>query len=69
MAQSASHDMDKPLPDLRTTLETGRQAFYALRRQAAIDFPNGISLEEINEEIRKVRYDEDSKPTAPTLHP
>lgn len=34
-------------------------AFEELRRQAAINFPNGMSLEEINEEIRKARNGEE----------
>ena len=41
------------------TRETGRQAFYALRRQAAINFPEWMSLDEINAEIYKVRYGEE----------
>ncbi|MCM1164605.1 MAG: type II toxin-antitoxin system RelB/DinJ family antitoxin [Lachnospiraceae bacterium] len=39
--------------------EIARKAFEDLRRQAAINFPNGMSLEEINEEIRKARNGED----------
>ena len=35
--------------------ERARQAIKEIREKAAIDFPNRISLEEINEEIAKVR--------------
>ena len=38
------------------TREKALQAFWAIRAKAAEDFPNGISLEEINEEIQQVRY-------------
>ena len=41
------------------SMEDARSAFYALRAQAAERFPDGLSLEEINEEIRKVRYGEE----------
>lgn len=66
MAQSAP---ETPAGEIEVTRESAMRAFEAIRAKAAIDFPNGISLEEINEEIRKVRYGEDSKPAAPTLHP
>ena len=42
-------------------MENGRQAFWAIREQAKKNFPNGMTLEEINEEIRKVRYGEDDE--------
>lgn len=35
--------------------EKALQAFWTIREQAAKDFPDGMSLEEINEEINKVR--------------
>ena len=38
--------------------ERAREAFWAIREKAEIDFPNGMSLEEINEEIDKVRRGE-----------
>ncbi len=38
------------------TREGALQAFYMLREQARENFPQGMSLEEINEEIRKTRY-------------
>ena len=41
------------------TREKAMQAFLSLRSQASKDFPQGMSLEEINEEIRKARYDEE----------
>ena len=40
------------------TRSQAEQAFWALREQAAKDFPNGMSLEEINAEIAKVRNGE-----------
>lgn len=43
-------------PDV--TREKAVQAFYALRTQAAKDFPQGMTLDEINGEIHKVRYGE-----------
>lgn len=46
-------------PEPPVTREKAIQAFMALRAQAEKDFPNGMSLEEINEEIRKTRYGED----------
>jgi hypothetical protein len=33
----------------------------AIREKAAKDFPEGMSLDEINEEIRKTRYGEDDE--------
>lgn len=39
--------------------EKARQAVMAIREKAAKDFPNGITLEEINEEIRKARNHEE----------
>lgn len=38
------------------TREGALRAFYMLREQARENFPQGMSLEEINEEIRKTRY-------------
>ena len=40
-------------PDI--SREQAMQAFLALRAQAAQDFPNGMELDEINQEIQKVR--------------
>ena len=40
------------------TREGAMQAFMALRTQAGKDFPEGMSMEEIDEEIRKTRYGE-----------
>lgn len=40
------------------TREKALQAFMALRTQAKNDFPDGMSLDEINEEIRRTRYGE-----------
>ncbi len=41
------------------SLEEGRKAFYEIRREAKENGTMGMSLEEINEEIRKARYGED----------
>lgn len=35
--------------------EKAMQAFMMIRNQAAKDFPNGMEIDEIDEEIRKVR--------------
>lgn len=40
------------------TREKAMQAFLSLRAQSEENFPQGMSLDEINEEIRKVRYGE-----------
>ena len=39
--------------------EDGRRAFMALRAEARANGVQGMSIEEINEEIRKSRYGED----------
>lgn len=41
------------------TREKAMQAFLSLRAQAEKNFPQGMSLEEINEEIYKTRYHEE----------
>ena len=41
------------------TREGAMQAFMDLRAQARKNFPEGMSIEEIDEEIRKARYAED----------
>ncbi len=41
------------------TREKAMQVFKSLRTQANKDFPNGMSLDEINEEINKARNGED----------
>ena len=46
-------------PEPEVTREGAMQAFMALRNQAKKDFPEGMSIEEIDEEIRKARYGED----------
>ena len=43
----------------KETLEEFGKIFYEIRRQAKENGTMGISLEEINEEIRKARYGED----------
>ena len=48
-------------PDSEITREKALQAFTALREQSAKNFPQGMSLEEINEEIRKTRSNEEDK--------
>lgn len=40
----------------RLTREQAKQAFTDLRVQANKDFPQGMPLEEINDEIRAARY-------------
>lgn len=50
-------EITAPEPDI--TREKAMQAFLAIRKQAAKDFPQGMQLDEINEEIRKARYDEE----------
>ena len=45
-------------PKSGVTREQAMRAFLALRSQAKGDFPQGMSLDEINEEIRKARYGE-----------
>ena len=45
-------------PEPTFTREKALQAFMELREQAAKDFPDGLSLEEINAEIAKVRNGE-----------
>lgn len=39
--------------------EKAMQAFMMIRNQAAKDFPNGMEIDEIDEEIRKVRNGEE----------
>jgi antitoxin component of RelBE/YafQ-DinJ toxin-antitoxin module len=48
-------------PEPEITREKALQAFMSIREKAAKDFPNGMSLDEINEEIRKVRDGEDDE--------
>lgn len=45
-------------PEPEITREKAMQAFLSLRAQAKKNFPRGMSLEEINEEIHKTRYHE-----------
>lgn len=45
-------------PEPEITREKAMQAFLSLRAQAEKNFPQGMSLEEINEEIHKTRYHE-----------
>ncbi|MBD5525602.1 MAG: type II toxin-antitoxin system RelB/DinJ family antitoxin [Lachnospiraceae bacterium] len=46
-------------PEPEITREKAMQAFMELRLQSEKNFPEGMTLEEINEEIRKARYDEE----------
>lgn len=41
------------------TREKAMQAFMSLRGQSEKNFPQGMSLDEINEEIRRARYGEE----------
>lgn len=43
-------------PEPEVTREKAMEAFLSLRAQAEKNFPQGMSLEEINEEIRRTRY-------------
>lgn len=47
-------EISSPEPEI--TREKAMQAFFMLREQAEKDFPQGMSMDEINEEIRRVRY-------------
>lgn len=49
-------EISSPEPEI--TREKAMQAFLAIREQSARNYPDGMSLEDINEEIRKVRYGE-----------
>ena len=51
-------EIASPAPEI--TREKAMQAFMSLRTQSEKNFPQGLSLDEINEEIRKARYDEDN---------
>ena len=46
-------------PAAEITREGAMQAFTTLRAQARDNFPEEMSIEEIDEEIRKARYGED----------
>lgn len=46
-------------PEPEITREKAMQAFMELRLQSEKNFPEGMTLEEINEEIRKARYGEE----------
>ena len=49
-------------PEPEITRGKAMQAFMSLRGQSEKNFPQGMSLDEINEEIRKARYgDEDTE--------
>ena len=49
-------------PEPEITREGAMQAFLSLRAQATENFPQGMTLDEINEEIHKARYgDEDAE--------
>ena len=46
-------------PEPEITREKAMQAFMSLRTQSEKNFPQGMSLDEINEEIRKARDGEE----------
>lgn len=46
-------------PEPEVTREGAMQAFMALRKESAEKFPEGMSMDEIDEEIRKARYGEE----------
>jgi len=47
-------EIASPKPEV--TREKAMQAFLAVREQSAQNYPDGMSLDDINEEIRKARY-------------
>lgn len=53
---NASTEISAPEQDI--TREKAKRALMAIRNKAAKDFPQGIQLDEIIEEIRKARYGE-----------
>ena len=46
-------------PEPEITREKAMQAFMSIGEQSKKNFPQGMSLDEINEEIRKARYGEE----------
>ena len=46
--------------DSEITRQKAKQAFAMLREQSAKNFPDGLSLTEINSEIAQVRHGEDN---------
>lgn len=48
-------------PEPGVTREKAMQAFMAIRAKAEKDFPDGMSLDEINDEIRKTRCGEEDE--------
>ena len=46
-------------PEPEITREKAMQAFMSLREQSKKNFPQGMALDEINEEIRRARYGEE----------
>ena len=46
-------------PEPEITREKAMQAFLSIRGQSEKNFPQGMSLDEINEEIRRARYGEE----------
>lgn len=48
-------------PEPEVTRENAMQAFMAIREKAEKDFPDGMSLDEINDEIRKARCGEEDE--------
>jgi hypothetical protein len=54
-----SNEDNKPLDtqdNIQSTLNVGMNAFHELRKQAQKNGLQDMSLEEINEEIKKTRY-------------
>lgn len=49
-------EISSPEPEI--TREKAMQAFLSLRAQAEKNFPQGMTMEEIDEEIHKARYGE-----------
>ena len=53
-------EISAPAPEI--TREGAMQAFLALREQAAKNFPDGLSLDEINAEIQAARTENRTDP-------
>ena len=51
----------KHSPEPEVTKENAMQAFMAIREKAEKDFLDGMSLDEINDEIRKARCGEEDE--------
>ena len=55
LTEQIGGNADIVFPEPEITREKAMQAFISLRAQAEKDFPQGMSLDEINDEICKIR--------------